>query len=102
MDTELFSDAGETDLSGLLKRFFGYESFRPLQEEVMRLEPLETCEECEEQTVERIWRTLRQLAAGLQHIHAQGIIHRDIKPGNIFMDFGDNVKLGDFGLATES
>jgi translation initiation factor 2-alpha kinase 4 len=51
---------------------------------------------------ERIWRTLRQLAAGLQHIHAQGIIHRDIKPGNIFMDFGDNVKLGDFGLATES
>ena len=36
METELFSDAGEPDLTGLLKRFFGYESFRPLQEEVMR------------------------------------------------------------------
>ncbi len=36
METELFSDAGEPDLTGLLKRFFGYESFRPLQEQVIR------------------------------------------------------------------
>ena len=36
METELFSGAGEPDLAGLLKRFFGYETFRPLQEQVMR------------------------------------------------------------------
>jgi ATP-dependent DNA helicase RecQ len=36
METELFSDGGEPDLTGLLKRFFGYESFRPLQEQVIR------------------------------------------------------------------
>ena len=36
METELFSDSGEPDLTGLLKRFFGYESFRPLQDEVIR------------------------------------------------------------------
>ena len=36
METELFSVAGESDLSGLLKRIFGYETFRPLQEEAMR------------------------------------------------------------------
>ena len=38
---------------------------------------------------------------GLNHIHTQaGMIHRDIKPGNIFLDAQDHVKIGDFGLAT--
>jgi len=35
METELFSREVEPDLAGLLKRFFGYETFRPLQEEVI-------------------------------------------------------------------
>ncbi|KAL1519285.1 hypothetical protein AB1Y20_022814 [Prymnesium parvum] len=49
---------------------------------------------------EQIWRILRQLLGGLQHVHSQGIIHRDLKPKNIFIDFAENIKLGDFGLAT--
>lgn len=51
---------------------------------------------------ERMWRLFREIAEGLAHIHQQGMIHRDLKPVNIFLDSRDQVKIGDFGLATTS
>lgn len=46
-------------------------------------------------------RLFREIVEGLVHIHQQGMIHRDLKPGNIFLDGNDHVKIGDFGLAKE-
>lgn len=40
-----------------------------------------------------------QILAGLGHAHQRGIIHRDIKPGNIFLTRLGEVKILDFGLA---
>ncbi len=45
-------------------------------------------------------RVLQELLAALAHAHARGVIHRDIKPGNVlFGGWRGGLKLADFGLA---
>ncbi|MGE0190551.1 MAG: serine/threonine-protein kinase [Planctomycetota bacterium] len=46
-------------------------------------------------------RILRQAAAGLAGIHARDVVHRDIKPQNLFLLEDGTVKVVDFGLAAE-
>ena len=46
------------------------------------------------------WKYISQLLEAIQYVHARGCIHRDLKPGNIFIDNDNDIKLGDFGLVS--
>jgi predicted Ser/Thr protein kinase len=52
--------------------------------------PLPVAEVCE---------YIRQAALGLQHAHERGLVHRDIKPGNLLLTRAGQVKIVDLGLA---
>lgn len=43
----------------------------------------------------------KQVCAGLDHAHRHNVIHRDLKPGNLFLTKRGRLKLGDFGIAKD-
>ncbi|KAJ3727200.1 kinase-like domain-containing protein [Lentinula guzmanii] len=53
-------------------------------------------------SVEEAWRLFQQIVDALAHMSNLGILHRDIKLTNIFIDGNGDCKVGDFGLATSS
>lgn len=63
---------------------------RPLDEVLKKEGPFPLARACH---------IIEQLALGLEHAHSKGVIHRDLKPGNLFLTSDDQLKILDFGLA---
>eukprot|EP01083_Nonionella_stella_P247712 858512_1 len=48
---------------------------------------------------DEILKIVRQICEALVEVHKAHFIHRDIKPGNLFLDKDGNIRIGDFGIA---
>jgi len=51
---------------------------------------------------ERATRITARILGALQYIHDHGVVHRDLKPENVMVDDDDNIKLIDFGIASNA
>jgi serine/threonine protein kinase len=59
----------------------------------------EILDRCKQVPLEVALALTYEVLGGLQHAHSKGIVHRDIKPGNIMVTDSGQVKITDFGLA---
>lgn len=85
-------DLGEFEQDGMLRPFF-----------VMPLLPGATLDKIikgsGQLTIQRSVDVLTQVCRGLSAAHEKGLVHRDLKPGNIFVMPDDSVEIIDFGVA---
>ena len=81
-------DVGEED--HILYMVMEYVDGMTLKEYILQRGPLEVNEALD---------IMKQITSAITHAHANGIVHRDIKPQNILMDSHGKVKVTDFGIA---
>ncbi len=62
-------------------------------------EPLDAIIEREAAPRREVLRVVRDVALALHHAHEHGVVHRDVKPGNVMVERGGRAILMDFGLA---
>ena len=61
--------------------------------------PGKTMDQLPLQRMAKLLRIFERIADGLTHMHKQGVIHADLKPNNLILGRGTNVKVIDYGLA---
>jgi len=61
--------------------------------------PGQTLDKAQLLKMAKLLRVLEKVAAGLVHMHKQGVIHADLKPNNLMLGRGTQVKVIDYGLA---
>jgi hypothetical protein len=69
--------------------------------ELVRGETLESLVARQKPTLDASLALLLQVAAGLAAAHRDGVVHRDMKPSNVMVDFQGHAKITDFGLARD-
>jgi serine/threonine protein kinase len=66
---------------------------------IMEYVPGRTLAECGKLAPERVAELARQACAGLRQAHDAGLVHRDVKPGNLLLGDDGVLKIADFGIA---
>ncbi len=84
-------EGGEFEQYGGLRRFFAME--------FVEGEPLVACAGSHRLGTRERMALIVQVCEGADHAHRQGVVHRDLKPGNILVDAAGRVKILDFGIA---
>jgi serine/threonine protein kinase len=74
----------------LVMEWFEGKTLRQILQEEKRMAP------------ERAVRIALEISAGLEYMHAHGVVHRDLQPENILVGAGDHIKLIDFGGAAKT
>ncbi len=81
-------DTGETEtLAYIVMEFVDGRTLKAVLDKGERMAPAD------------VGRVMRDVLAGLQYSHDQGVVHRDIKPANIMLTQAGQAKIADFGIA---
>ena len=86
-DTFVEAGGGTVDIPYIVMEFVDGQTLREILNEEKKVSADEAC------------RIMMGVLSALEYSHSKGIVHRDIKPGNVMVTRGGSVKVMDFGIA---